>query len=727
MKKLILALLLIPISFFCASQEWYFGYGAGITFNGPTSIFFPGGHTSTNEGCAVANDANGHLLFYTDGTTVWNRLGLPMDDDLTPTGHITQGNGLDGNSSATQAAIIVPKPKSCAGCTCDTFYIFTVASGQGGMYGNPPAGGYSSTLFGFGMKYSMVVFDAAHFLGFVPHLRKNVPLTTCVSEKLTAIYDAPNNRYWILAHGYDPHDNTISITANRARQFICYQVTAAGVVAGPPNILPGSSPQEDPFLGAQNKGDNAPGQMKFSPDGKLVALGVYYAKFIEVYDFNMTNGQLSNARRINFPSGEGKIYGLEFSPDSKQLFVSQNIAVPSSFIYQINLAGLLAANPFIPVANVPTYTVTSTSPFFYKFQLPPPTSVLEYGAMQLGPDGNIYVGRNPNTYVSKIITPTNFPAQFINVGVQLTGVTQGAWSLPNIVVNALRSTCHVDSPKVCPTCTAITNSVKLAMDNNTTFSNYNAQGIHLNFTSVAALQQIRVNVAYLSFNWNGTCQSSNTSAISQGCLFPATANQMAGSLILNNPFGMMPPPWVNLNECASQLQWGLGTFLQPGSYSIPMNLSLPLGATSSCLPVINRLCLRVTFKDANCNICDTLIWLDTSCCSGGQWTMAQVIHAGLTNTKSLPGLLQCNNQSSPMQVSCHQSYQLQAHYSCRSNCPRPVITYTINGPVNSSGSLPAIFTPAVSGTYSITYYAWCGGVICDSCTLWVETDCPIGD
>ena len=52
---------------------WYFGYGAGVDFNSGLPVSITGGQINSAEGCASISDANGNILFYTDGVTVYNR------------------------------------------------------------------------------------------------------------------------------------------------------------------------------------------------------------------------------------------------------------------------------------------------------------------------------------------------------------------------------------------------------------------------------------------------------------------------------------------------------------------------------------------------------------------------------------------------------------------------------------------------------------------------------
>ncbi|MFV8343758.1 hypothetical protein [Flavobacterium sp. XS2P39] len=68
---------LLYTTFVFSQQEasvWYFGQNAGIKFHSDGSVTaLTDGQLNTNEGCASLSNSNGNLLFYTDGTTVWNK------------------------------------------------------------------------------------------------------------------------------------------------------------------------------------------------------------------------------------------------------------------------------------------------------------------------------------------------------------------------------------------------------------------------------------------------------------------------------------------------------------------------------------------------------------------------------------------------------------------------------------------------------------------------------
>ena len=104
---------MFPLSIIAQKQtnNWYFGKNAGITFNTNPPSALTDGQLDTWEGCASISDNFGNLLFYTDGSTIYNKSHTVMP----------HGTGLMGDASSSQSAIIIPHPTSL-----NLFYVFTV-------------------------------------------------------------------------------------------------------------------------------------------------------------------------------------------------------------------------------------------------------------------------------------------------------------------------------------------------------------------------------------------------------------------------------------------------------------------------------------------------------------------------------------------------------------------------------------------------------------------------
>ena len=86
---------------------WYFGENAGLDFNTNPPSAITDGKINTLEGCSSFSDANGDLLFYSDGITVWDK-----NHDILKYTDGSLADDLKGDPSSTQSGMIIPKPGS---------------------------------------------------------------------------------------------------------------------------------------------------------------------------------------------------------------------------------------------------------------------------------------------------------------------------------------------------------------------------------------------------------------------------------------------------------------------------------------------------------------------------------------------------------------------------------------------------------------------------------------
>src|SRR5688572_3438216 len=95
LRYLLLSVIIFNAQQLCAQREaniWYFGNFLGLDFNSGAPIALNDGQLSTTEGVACISDKNGNILFYTEGTKVWNRLHQVMPN----------GTNLFGSFTTTQ-------------------------------------------------------------------------------------------------------------------------------------------------------------------------------------------------------------------------------------------------------------------------------------------------------------------------------------------------------------------------------------------------------------------------------------------------------------------------------------------------------------------------------------------------------------------------------------------------------------------------------------------------
>jgi hypothetical protein len=340
LRLLIVALTLVSVSY--AQKEtnfWYFGINAGLNFNSGAPVVTTNGALNTTEGCAAISDANGALLFYTDGVNVWNKTHTLMPN----------GTGLQGDVSSTQSALIVKKPGSNT-----LYYIFTV-----------PAEGVGNCC------YSLVDMSLDGGNGNVTV--KNTVLKSNVTEKLAAVYHCNGTDIWVMIHEFN------------SKAFFGYLVTSSGVGTGVQSMV-------------GRLHSRVYGQMKFSNDGLRLACArdttiqngpPYLGKsYLDLYSFNNQTGAVTYSTSVQLNNWQ-KTYGLEFSRDNSKIFLScydvSGANGGNSEILQYNLGSSGLSGSGVSVG-------ASLDPEILR-------------AMQLGPDGKIYVSKANSPFLCVINTP----------------------------------------------------------------------------------------------------------------------------------------------------------------------------------------------------------------------------------------------------------------------------------------------------------------------------------
>ena len=276
------------------NNHWFFGHNVRLDFNGGAPLATTG-PLEALEGTATISDQGGNLLFYTNGTTIWDRNGNVMPN----------GSGVLGGASSTQAALIVAKPGSCG-----IYYVFTT----------------QDHLQSGDLRYSVVDMCLNNGSGDVVPGEKNILLNTPCGEKLTAVPNTAGTGYWVIGHRLG------------SNEFIAYSLTAAGLDLSP--VISGT--------GAYQASNCTIGPLKASPDGTRLVCMTTFCNSVELFDFNATNGVVGNPLNLtnqhSLPSG---CYGAEFSPDGQFLYISTTWITNN--LYQISLTNSTS----LTIANGP--------------------------------------------------------------------------------------------------------------------------------------------------------------------------------------------------------------------------------------------------------------------------------------------------------------------------------------------------------------------------------------
>ena len=357
---------------------WYFGNFLGLDFNSGAAVPLNDGNLSTIEGVATISDANGSLLFYTDGITVWNKVH----------GVMPNGTGLNGNPTTTQSAIIVPVIGDAT-----RYYIFTVDFLNGPL----------------GLRYSIANMTLDGGKGDIEV--KNVPLQTGVAEKITAVRHCNNRDVWVVVHGAVSdiyYSFLVSLTGISTTPVVSHSGTVLWGVVPP-------SPYDSTTMG----------YLKASPDGKRIA-AAHWSMNADVSDFNNATGVVSNSYSLFQPSDPRLlVYGIEFSPDSRLVYTTVFYTNPANaqkvnalYQYDVTLPG--------PAAVIASKQVISQNS----------DPLQTYAALQVAPDGKMYMAKFTYKHIAAINNPNvNGPGcNFVSNAVAWTLITQSStFGLPTFI------------------------------------------------------------------------------------------------------------------------------------------------------------------------------------------------------------------------------------------------------------------------------------------------------
>lgn len=362
---------------------WYFGDGAGIDFNEEDGLDPPPrsiteAHAmNAPAGTSTISDANGDVLFYTNGSTVWNRENETMPNGLE----------IGGDSVAAQAGIILPFIDDET-----LYYVFTTEQ----VYGENTNR----------LKYSVVDMKEDDGKGDV--IIKNVTLFTRSTEKIAAFEGG--NGHWLLTHEYGTNS------------FRSYPISDLGI--GNPIIssVGRIHSTNDPLSGQAG--------IKFSNGGNRVATALIVGSddFIEVFSFNLESGEVTEleyAIDLNEggPSLNDQVYDVHFSNGGNKIFATMN---------NRNTGG---AGGRILEYRIDTFSTEQTRAAS-RSNIADGVSGINFGQIQTGPDGQIYVAMEDQNFVGSIsanedsLSSSSFNAQQValTTGPSLLG-------LPNFVQN----------------------------------------------------------------------------------------------------------------------------------------------------------------------------------------------------------------------------------------------------------------------------------------------------
>ena len=281
---------------------------------------------------------------------------------------MANGDSIGGDEQSAQNSLIMP----FAGDQT-LFYIFTTEQ----VYGDDE----------YALRYSIVDMKGDTALGRV--VIKDVKLMDNSTERITGSGFTGNDL--IVAHEFG--NNTF-------RSYTTSDLGLSGAIFSPTGEI-------HDFMNELS----ATGYMKIAGAGNIIAVNIPGTSQIEILD--LEQGEISNPRLID--TQENDLYGLELSASGNRLYVTTSSA--TSKLIQYDLDSLNSEDP--------STDIEATKYDGY-------TEGVEYGALQIGPNGQIYMAVNNAGTIGTIAAPEadNDEVSFDPIGFDLQGRTSRL-GLPN--------------------------------------------------------------------------------------------------------------------------------------------------------------------------------------------------------------------------------------------------------------------------------------------------------
>ncbi len=251
------------------------------------------------------------------------------------------GANMRGGFSSTQAVLIIQVPG-----VNDLFYVFNTEN------------------LGGRLTYSIVDMSLEGGLGAVT--QKSLLIADSIAEKLTSVYHENGADVWLV------------VKEKYSHAFRSYLITRNGI-----SLTPVVS--HLPLDFDLNHKYSSMGYLNFSPNGEKLASASYSASQFELYNFNRTTGEISNPIVLKIPD-DYNAYGVCFSPDGSKLYTSYYDY--DAFLVQYDLTKYDSA------------AIVNSKKVIAEFD-----DGLAVGAIQVAPNGKIYVSRYKSSYLSCINKP----------------------------------------------------------------------------------------------------------------------------------------------------------------------------------------------------------------------------------------------------------------------------------------------------------------------------------
>ena len=365
---IIVILLHIPAYLFSQgeSNNWLITHDRYISFNSgsPEFVLPPPGECGSwtsgtchiflsDQSSSSISDIDGNLLLYSNGDVIFNK----AFDTL-----LILNSQLLGNEQSSQC-MFIKRPGFNS-----RYYLFTTPF----------------IMHNAGVRYTEIDLSLNNGLGgaLLPYINT---LHSPACQKVTGVYHANGKDIWVMVHEYN------------SNAFCAYLVTEAGIDTVPVVSNVGTIHQEPipPNPNMQDK--SSAGEMKFSTNGKRLAVAIRGLDIFEFFDFDNETGVVSNPVSFSLESAES----VEFSPDGTIGYIGNG--------YQYSTVGLTDTSKIFQI-NLLAGDSTDIVNSIWRISIDTISERTGQGFLQMGPDNKIYaslidIPSASDRYISVIESP----------------------------------------------------------------------------------------------------------------------------------------------------------------------------------------------------------------------------------------------------------------------------------------------------------------------------------
>jgi gliding motility-associated-like protein len=351
---------------------WYFNEACGLDFHLGQASVLNDGQTLFGTTTSTIADSSGNYLFSCDWGYVYNKYGIMQ-------------NGTGILCPGVSGFAIVEWPDEYG-----KYFLFTAVSPQ-----TPE----------WGFCYSIVDMNQNNGYGSITEKNTFVDNGWDVSERIAIVKQNKSKAIWVI------------VRKNVEDAFAAFKLDSDGFDPSPViSVMPDQG----------NYWEGNWGYIKISPDKKYL-VSSYGIRGLEICHFHDNTGELNYMYLLSPPILDGYhgIAGVEFSPDSKNLYLCFNTKSDTNEIYQYDINLISDSSLF------------ENSALFI-------ASTFAFG-MQLARDGKIYCTSDPfapefnRHYLNVIHQPwvRGTGCMLENNAINLFPKTLTSWSFPNILVDYL--------------------------------------------------------------------------------------------------------------------------------------------------------------------------------------------------------------------------------------------------------------------------------------------------